>query len=110
MAAANSAQHDEPPGELLELALDCAKYSKLPRPGGIEDQEAGLISHIGTLEAVYKSFSSMRYTRQNMKDWTEAHEQMWGVVGRVEKLKKDIEIAAEEARFVEETRVETDGR
>ena len=93
VAAANSAQHDEPPSTLLELALDCAKYNKLPKVGAMDDQDAGLISILISLEAVYKSFSSMRYTRQNMKDWTETNVQMWGVVGRTEKLRKDLEKA-----------------
>ena len=93
MAAANSAQHDEPPSVLLELALDCAKYNKLPKVGALEDQDAGLISTLISLEAVYKSFSSMRYTRQNMKDWSESYVQMWGIVGRTEKLRRDLEEA-----------------
>jgi len=67
----------------------------LPANGGTDDQEAGLLSKLGYLEAVYNSFSSMKHTRQNMKDWSDTHSQMWGIVGRTEKLKRDLIEAAE---------------
>ena len=89
LGAADCAQYDESPGELLELALDCAKFSSLPRGGGLQGQEAGLLDKLRVLEAVYKSFHDMRYTSLDMDKWTEANEPKFTTVVRVEKMRRD---------------------
>lgn len=74
---------------MLDLALDCAKYTALPRGGGLHGQEAGLLDKLRTLEAVYKSFHSMRYTCLTNDKWAEENEAKFKTVVHVEKMRQD---------------------
>ena len=74
---------------MLALALDCARYTALPRGGGIEGQEAGLMEKLRILESVYKSFHSMRYTSQKMDEWANSNEAMFAQTVHVEKMRRD---------------------
>lgn len=74
---------------MLELALDCAKYTALPRGGGLHGQKAGLMDKLRILEAVYKSFHDMRYTPLDMAEWSERNEAKFATVVRVEKMRRE---------------------
>ena len=90
LGAADCAQHGKPPSDILQQALDCADYSSLPREGGIDGQEAGLVSKLRKLANVYTSFDSMMGTKMNQQKWTETYPKMWGIVASVERLRAEM--------------------
>ena len=71
----------------MEMALDCAKYSKLPKAGGLEDQDAGYIEKLRILENVYRAFSSYSNTKTDQKTWTETYPGYWTIVAKVQRLR-----------------------
>ena len=89
LEAADCAQYDESPGELLALALDCARYTAFPLGGGLHGQKAGLMEKLRILEAVYKSFHDMKYTSLTMDKWANGNEAMFATTVRVEKMRRD---------------------
>ena len=90
VAAADTAQNGSPPSDLLQLALDCSQYNMLPRLAGVEEQEAGIIDKMRRLGNVYNSYYSMINTSLNQQKWSETNPQMWGIVGRTERLKVEL--------------------
>ena len=87
LAAADSAQYDAPPGELLQLALDCIQWHSLPRGGGVEGQKAGLLRKLRILANVYNSFTGMLNTKLDQGAWSRANPQMWAIVAHVQRMR-----------------------
>lgn len=90
VAAAATAQDGTPPSDLLQLALDCNQYNSLPRLAGVWEQEAGIIEKMRRLSNVYNSYHSMLSTSMNQQKWSETYPEMWGIVGRTERLKAEL--------------------
>ena len=90
LAAADCAQFGGPPGELLQLGLDCVQYTALPRGGGIYGQRAGLMRKLRMLTNVYNSFHSMLNTSLNQQKWSESNPQLWSIVASVERMRVDM--------------------
>lgn len=91
LAAADSGQYGEPPGELLELALDCVRHKTMPRAGGIWEQPAGLMEKLRILHNVHDSYYDMVNTSMDQQKWTEAYPGKFSIVARVGRMRSELE-------------------
>lgn len=62
MAIASGDTQAAPPPE-LRLYWQCQRYGSLPEPGGLFDQDAGLLERMATLGNVYAAVTHVRSLR-----------------------------------------------
>ena len=91
LGAADSGQYGEPPSEELELALDCAMFSGLPRGGGLEGQRAGHMEKLRILRNVHDSFHSMINTSMDQKKWSETYPGKFAIVAHIQRMRANLE-------------------
>jgi len=62
----------------------------MPRDGGLDEQEAGIMAKVRQLANVYNSFHSMISTKLDQHNWSESNPGMWAIVASVERMRADM--------------------
>lgn len=87
LAAALCAEGEGGPPHELSLYWHVQAYGALPKPGGLEDQTAGLLDRMTAAANVYTAWKGLTMA-QNKVEWQNAHAEAWKVCTRVMELRK----------------------
>ena len=88
-AAAVGEGKDVPPPPELELAWQIERYGTLPKPGGLEDQPAGLLRRCSIALNVYEAFRSRRAEGSgDWPAWVRTHPQHAKLIAMVDEMRR----------------------
>jgi hypothetical protein len=91
LAAAGCAEGLNTPPPVLELHWDCVTYHALPEPGGVRDQEAGLLRRMRILGNVFSVWQAWLHRRPGHEDeWIGGNQGKWQVVQDIRSLRQNI--------------------
>jgi hypothetical protein len=89
LAAAAFSDGKGPPPDELQLYLECRKWRRLPRAGGILDQPAGLLQR---MNACWEATQAVRAYGERKPGtdaaWKQAHPNEWAWVKQVRELRQ----------------------
>lgn len=79
-------ERDDVPRE-LHLYWQFLRYDRLPRGGGIEDQEAGLLERMTIIGEAYMAYAEYwELTPGTGAEWQRRHPGKWAIVAEIEGL------------------------